>query len=173
MNIINRALLAVAVLLAFAASGTASAQPADARWVGVIAVRESPLVNQVIRDSGNNPAIYGMQLRAMLDTGQVQPATGRYCLIPYNGGAPTDSPECFRTRTGVYTMWAPGSYVQQGKAMCVQVPADWPAIVGQLRYPANGGYHVNCYDFGPAANSPNYASTRETAAMVIVIAPAN
>jgi hypothetical protein len=155
-------------------SGEVSAQSnPNQRWVGVMAVMESPLVNRIIADNGNDPARYGPVLRAALDAGQIQPAPGRYCLIPYAGGRPSDRPECFTTTTGVYTRWAPASMVQPGQAMCAQVPSDWPAIAGQRRYPENGGRSVNCYDFDNAALSRDFAGTRATAAMIVVVAPRN
>jgi hypothetical protein len=143
------------------------------RWVGVMAVTESPLVNRIIVDHGNDPARYGPVLRAALDAGHIQPAPGRYCFVPYTNGRPDDRPECVTTSTGVYTMWAPAYMVQSGRAMCVQVPPNWPAIAGQRRYPAVGGRSVNCYDFDNTASSRDFAATRQTAAMVVVVAPRN
>ncbi len=163
--------------LALAFVALASLLPATAeaqqRWIGVLAVVESPLVNQAIAENGNDPARYGPVLRQLLDSGRIQPARGNYCFIPYSGGKPSDQPECFFTRTGVYTMWAPSYMVQNGKAMCVRVSADWPAIAGQLRYPARGGKAVNCYDFGPEADAASFARSRHTAAMVVVVQPRN
>ena len=162
-------LLTLITLTAFVSACTAQAQ--SKRWVGVVAVMESPLVNQVVRESGNDPAIYGMRLRQMLDAGQVQPASGRYCLIPYRNGRASEQPECFFTRSGVYTMWAPAAFVSPNRSMCVRVPRKWPAIVAQIRYPMVGGRRLNCRDFGEEAKG-SFARTRHTAAMIIIIAPA-
>lgn len=159
----------------FAAFALLSFSPAhaDQKWIGVLAVTESPLVNQVIADNGSDPSLYGPALRKLLDAGQIQPAKGNYCFIPYSGGKPSDQPECFFTRTGVYTMWAPGHMVSPGNAMCVKVSADWPAIAGQLRYPANGDKAVNCRDFGQEADSASFASSKHTAALIVVVKPRN
>lgn len=153
-------------------SGVSAQSASSQRWVGVMAVMESPLVNRIIADNGNDLARYGPALRTALDAGQIQPAPGHYCLIPYAGGRPDDRPECFNT-TGVYTMWAPAHMVQPGRAMCVQVPSHWPAIAGQRRYPETGGRSVNCYDFNHDAATRDFAATRHTAAMIVVVRPRN
>ena len=171
------ALCAAVTMSACAGQPTSQAQTQSSagepskRWIGVMAVKESPLVNLTIAQSGNEPRVYYPKLRALLDAGKIAPAPGNYAFVPYAGGQPTEQPERFTTTTGVYTMWVPASMVTPGRAMCVQVPASWPAIAGQRRYPSVGDKSVNCFDFGPNAIG-NYASTKYTASMVVVIKPA-
>lgn len=154
-----------------------SASAESRRWIGVLAVQESPLVNLTIREAGGDPAVYGPALRQLLDSGQIQPATGRYCFIPYQNGRAYENEECFNVRTGVYTMWAPAAFVSNGRAMCVRVPRSWLAIAGQVRYPRRGGGSVECRDYGHGANETNvdsgYARTRHTASMLVVVQAAN
>lgn len=160
--------ITLSILAVFTATSSASAQE---RWIGFIAVKESPLVNAIVRDGGYDPAVYYPTLRQALDSGQVQPAKGRYSYIPYSNGRPSDLPESVYTHSGVMTRWAPAYMVQPGKAMCVQVPSHWPAIAGQTRYPTSGGRTVNCYDF--KAGDQNRFKTRSTALMIVVVEPAN
>jgi len=169
----------IATLSACAGSSTstsnASAQNSSSepskRWIGVMAVKESPQVNLVIAQSGNDPKVYYPKLRALLDAGAIQPAPGNYAFVPYAGGQPYEQPERFSTTTGVYTMWVPAKMVTPGRAMCVQVSSSWPAIAGQRRFPSSGGKSVNCFDFGSNAVG-NYASTKHTASMIVVVQPA-
>jgi hypothetical protein len=154
-----------------AAAQTKSAPEPSKRWIGVMAVKESPLVNQVLAETNYVPAAYYPKLRTLLDAGAIAAAPGNYAFVPYAGGKPTEQPERFKTTTGVYTMWVPAEMVSPGRAMCVQVPASWPAIAGQKRYPSTGGKHVNCFDFGANAIG-DYATTKYTASMIVVIEPA-
>lgn len=143
------------------------------RWVGVIAVKESPEVLAMVDVSDNNPAVYGMAIRRALEQGLpgFEAATGEYCLVPYDNGQPYDQPECYTIdHTGVWTRWAPAVMVSPGRAMCAYATAGWPGIPGQLRFPEAGGPTVNCYDFGPEATG-SFAASRDTAAMVILIEP--
>jgi hypothetical protein len=164
------------ILIIMLALPTVNATPASAdlgkRWIGILAVEESPLVNITIRESGGDPAVYGPRLRALLDAGQISPAVGRYCFVPYRNGRAYESEECSYIRSGVYTMWAPAEFVSEGRAMCVRVPHNWLAIAGQVRYPRRGGGHVECRDFGQEA-SDRFAETRHTAAMLVVVQAAN
>ena len=166
-------LFAVVVIMTVAAPASAQSK----RWIGVLAVQESPIVNLTIREANGDPAIYGPALRQLLDAGQIQPATGRYCFIPYRNGRAYENEECFYVRTGVYTMWAPAAFVSNGRAMCVRVPHSWYAIAGQVRYPRRGGGSVECRDYGQGPNETNvdnrYARTRHTASMLVVVQAAN
>ena len=172
MKIVNLMILVASVGLSACAS-LPQGMPTQKKWVGVMAVKESPAVDQILREDNNNFTKAYPKLRKLLDEGKVAPAPGRYCLVPYSGGQPSDQPECFDNPTGVYTMWAPSSMVRPGVAMCAKVPDTWPAIAGQVRYPRRGGYRVNCYDFGQAAADPSFAASRYTAAMVVLVEPAN
>ena len=107
----------VALTILLAAGASADAQ--QKRWIGVLAVKESPLVLQTIREHGNEPARYGPALRQLLDAGRIQPAPGRYCFVPYRNGEPSERPICDYVRSGVYSMSAEARLVQPGLAMCV------------------------------------------------------
>lgn len=162
-----------AAIILMASAASADAQ--ERRWIGVMAVQESPLVNAAIRDAGSDPAVYFHTIREMLRAGTVSSATGRYCFIPYAGGQPAEDSQCFNIRqrdNGFYTMWAPAEFVSPGRAMCVLVPHNWLAIAGQTRYPAAGGRQVNCRDFGPEATG-DFASSRQDAAYVVVVEALN
>lgn len=152
-----------------ASAETPVVRQASRQWFGMLAVQESPLVNQIVRESGNDPRVYYPLLRAALDAGQIAPAPGRYCMQPYRNGRRYESEECMNIQTGIWSRWGPSQFVGEGRAMCIKVPASWPAIAGQRQYPASGGYRYNCFDFTNADNFP----TRERAAMVVVIAAAN
>lgn len=169
-------LLTAAVTLVMVTTASAQADTGR-RWIGLLAIQESPVVNLVIRESGGNPAIYGPRLRELLDSGQIQPATGRYCFIPYRGARAYENEECFTTRTGVYSMRAPADFVSNGRAMCVRVPHSWIAIAGQTRYPRRGGGQVNCRDYGSGVNETyvdnDYARSRRTASMIVVVQAMN
>ena len=162
-----------AILIALAFTATSASADSSKRWVGVLAVQESPLVNIVIRESLGDPAVYGPELRTLLDAGQIAPAIGRYCLIPYQNGQAYESKECFSTSTGVYTMWAPAQFVSAGRAMCVEVSQNWLGIAGQVRYPRSGGGLVECRDYSENETQGQFAQTRNTAAMIVVVRAAN
>jgi hypothetical protein len=168
----NWALLLIASLALSACVGvpnTSSSEP-KLRWVGVMAVQESPLVNQVLAEADGDRDVYYPQLRRLLDAGQIMPAPGSYAFVPYADGQPYEHPQRFITTTGVYTMWVPSEMVTSGRAMCIQVPSNWPAIAGQLRYPSDGGRSVTCHAFGPEAVG-TFADERDTAAMIVVVQP--
>mgnify|MGYP001337028964 CR=1 FL=1 len=149
----------------------------NTRYVGILAVEESARVWQIIDASGNDPAIYGMELVRALDRGEpgVRPATGTFGMAAYDGGRPTGAPVpvTLSQRDGG-RWWLPTdtNTVRPGMAICVQVPESWPAIAGQRLYPVAGGFRVNCYDFGPEAAEPGFASSVSQTARVVVIKPA-
>ena len=164
---------ALALMFSLSACASNGVNPFETqkKWVGVIAVQESAEVNLIIRESGNDPAIYGQILKQRLGTPGVQPAPGNYCLVPYDDGEPTDEPECFYTTTGVYTMWAPAHMIAPDKSMCALVPDSWPARTGQLQYPERGGRRVNCDDFGAEAANPHFASSKYYAQLIVLVQP--
>lgn len=159
-----------ALIVFLIATTVFSATSAEAReWMGMLAVQESPLVNQVMRESNYDPEVAYPVLRALLDAGEIDPARGRYCMQPFRNGRRDTNAECKYIRTGIWTRWAPDYMVAPNRAMCIRVPSDWPAIAGQLAYPTNGGFRYNCFDFKDGDTFP----TREDAAMILVIEPLN
>ena len=154
-----------------------AAQAVEYKWTGLVAVKESQYVWDIIDAADNDPAKYRLVLEAALkdpDSG-VEPATGTFVFHPYVGGKPTGETHAVELRPehdGTWYFEAPAHMFEPGKAMCVEVPESWPAIAGQRLYPKAGGFRVNCTDFTEGADKDGIFESNHDAATVVVVEPA-